>query len=151
MAPKKSPVVNLAELAPPSAAASLPGKVNGKGGTPSLIGHVRDALDAGPCGWNGLTGVAAVEAAKDLRRCAQQLGCGLKVRFSVDGNSVKATDVPALRAVDLTFNATSGKASTRRYTTADVRTWAGEQGIELPVKGRVPREVSAKFREAHGL
>lgn len=41
--------------------------------------------------------------------------------------------------------------SARKYTTDEVRAWAKEQGITLPAKGRVPKDVTARYRAAHGI
>ncbi|MEU6743701.1 histone-like nucleoid-structuring protein Lsr2 [Streptosporangium sandarakinum] len=37
----------------------------------------------------------------------------------------------------------------RGHTTTDVREWAREQGLEVPVRGRVPEEVLDRFLAAH--
>jgi Lsr2. len=37
----------------------------------------------------------------------------------------------------------------RGYTLTDVRTWAREQGLEVPARGKVPDELIDKFIEAH--
>ncbi|MEU9834182.1 Lsr2 family protein [Streptosporangium sp. NPDC048047] len=37
----------------------------------------------------------------------------------------------------------------RGHTTTDVREWAREQGLEVPVRGRVPEEVLERFLTAH--
>ncbi|MFF4777064.1 histone-like nucleoid-structuring protein Lsr2 [Microtetraspora fusca] len=37
----------------------------------------------------------------------------------------------------------------RGYTATDVREWAREQGIEVPVRGKVPDEIIEQFIAAH--
>lgn len=43
--------------------------------------------------------------------------------------------------------------STRAYTSADVRKWAGEQTppVKVPDKGRIPLDVVNAYRRAHGM
>jgi hypothetical protein len=65
------------------------------------------------------------------------------------------------RIVEETVNDATGHAlyfawrplSTRAYTSADVRTWAGEQTppVKVPDKGRIPLDVVNAYRKAHGL
>ena len=47
---------------------------------------------------------------------------------------------------------TSGKsrASSQRAERASIRTWAEEQGMDVPRRGRLPRAVIEAYERAHG-
>jgi Lsr2. len=46
-------------------------------------------------------------------------------------------------------SATDGASRLRGYTNTDVRTWAGQEGVEISVRGKIADEVYEKFIAAH--
>lgn len=86
----------------------------------------------------------AKQAANYIRRDAQELGVGVKVQYQ-DGSGNLATG-DAIREVH--FMQKPKKAL--KYTVADIKRWAGENG-HGEIVGRVPEHIRQAYKEAHGL
>jgi hypothetical protein len=81
----------------------------------------------------------AKQVVSAVRRAAAFRKLGARVKTETYGDGVLVS-----------FAAKPRKAG-RKYTSEQVRTWAREQGVELPEKGMVPAAVSKAYREAHNL
>jgi hypothetical protein len=81
----------------------------------------------------------AKQVVNAVRRAAAFRNLGAMVKTETYGDGVLVS-----------FAAKPRKAG-RKYTSEQVRTWASENGIEVPDKGMVPAAVSKAYREAHNL
>lgn len=79
----------------------------------------------------------------DLRRGAAAQGGRVEI--------VKRPDGGVTAIFYRAFHGKSGRTRTTNYTSADVRVWAAENGLEAPEGKRIPAEVRSAYREAHGL
>jgi hypothetical protein len=103
----------------------------------------------------------AEEVTRLLRRDSRESEYGVSIRYlngrgqrvpnvektSKDGQTtVKVPDLGKAKSVH--FAATEKRG--RNYTVADVREWLAATGQDVP-EGRLPKDVTAAYRAAHGL
>lgn len=116
-----------------------------------LEGHVKDNVDGEPQAFRVPNGERAEEAHSYLRRAANQLKVGLKVRYTGEDDQPMTPKAAweSTEAVWVYFVATSDRVereyTARRYTAQEIREHFG-----LGEKDKITSEQRAEFRKVKG-